>query len=128
VKNIKGHPDDVLIGDDEWIRFVDIAGRTEKATNLDAFILPMESFWRSLEVNCVSECCGINAHSFLPRDIWNAVRNCRDAALKPKLMKLRKHIDGLTGDCVYSTILNQYFERTMFSKLLDHVIATVNRM
>lgn len=128
MKKTKGHPDDVSIGNDEWIPFVDIAGRTENAANLDAFIRPMESFWRSLEVNCVSECCGINAHSFWPKDIWNAVRNCGDAALKAKLTKLRQHVDALSDDCVYSTILNQYFDRTMFSKLLDHVIATNNRM
>jgi hypothetical protein len=128
MKKTTGHPDDVLIGNDEWIRFVDVAGRTETAANLDALIAPMEFFWRSLEVNCVSECCGINAHSLLPKDIWNAVRNCHDAALKSKLTTLRRHIDGLSGDCVYSTILNQYFDKTMFSKLLDHVIATVKRM
>jgi hypothetical protein len=128
VKKCKGHPGDVLIGHDEWIQFVDVAGRTEKAANLDSLIVPMENFWRSLEVNCVSECCGIGAHSFLPQDIWNAVRNCHDAALNPKLTKLRRYIDGLTVDCVYSIVLNQHFDRTMFSKLLDHVIATVNRM
>ena len=128
VKKFKDHPDDILIGNDEWIRFVDIVGRTEGAANLDAFIVPMESFWRSLEVNCVSECCGINAHSFLPKDIWNAVRNCRDAMLKQKLTRLRQHVDGVSEDCVYSTILNQYFDRAVFSNLLDHVIATVNRM
>lgn len=128
MKTTRNHPDDVLIGNDEWIRFVDVAGRTETATNLDALIAPIESFWRSLEVNCVSECCGINAHSFLQKDIWNAVRSCHDAALKQKLTKLRRRMDGLTGDCVFSNILNQYFDKTMFSELLDHVIATVNRM
>lgn len=124
----EGHPDDVSIGREEWIRFVDISGRTGGAANLDAQIRPMEPFWRALEVNCVSECCGINAHSFWPQDIWNAVRNCQDSELQPKLAALRRHVDSLSADCVYSGILNQYFDRTMFSKLLDHVIATVNRM
>jgi hypothetical protein len=128
VKKSKSHPDDVRIGNDEWIYFVEIVGGTEKANSLDAFFHPMESFWRLLEVNCVSECCGIYAHSFLPQDIWNAVRKCGDAKLKEKLMKLREHFDGISNDCVYSTVLNQYFDRIMFSKLLDHVIATVNRM
>ena len=126
--NAKGHPNDVSIGNDEWIRFVDITGRIENAANLDPLIRPMETFWRSLEVNCVSECCGINAHSFWPSDIWNAVRDCQDSGLKPKLTALRDHVAGLSVDCVYSEILNQYFDRTMFSKLLDHVIASVNRM
>ena len=88
----------------------------------------MEAFWRSLEVNCVSECCGINAHSFWPQDIWNAARQSQIPDLQPKLEKLRTHADSLSTECVYSEILNQYFDRTMFSKLLDHVIATVNRM
>ena len=128
MKKTKGHPDDVLIGDDDWIRFVDITGRMENAATLNAFITPMESFWRSLEVNCVSECCGINAHSFLPKDIWNAARRCGDPSLKGKLARLRQHVDGLSVDCVFSSILNQYFDRSMFSRFLDHVIATVNRM
>lgn len=124
----KGHPDDISIGSDEWIRFVDVTGRTANAAHIDPLILPMETFWRKLEVNCVTECCGINAHSFWPQDIWNAVRNCQDSDLKRKLADLRKHVDSLSGDCVYSEILNEYCDRTMFSKLLDHIIATVNRM
>lgn len=128
MKKTKGHPDDVFIGNDEWIRFVDITGRIQNAANLDEFIKPMESFWRSLEVNCVSECCGINAHSFLSKHIWNAVRQCGDAALKERLTRLRRHVHELSTDCVFSSILNQYFDRAMFSQLLDHVIATVDRM
>ncbi len=124
----EGHPDDVSIGKEEWIRFVDITGRTENAVDLDSRIRPLETFWRSLEVNCVSECCGINAHSFSPQDIWNAVRHTHDPQLRQKLTALRNHVDSLSADCVVSGILNQYFDRTMFSRLLDHVIATVNRM
>lgn len=127
-KTSKGAPDDVFIGNNQWIRFIDIVGRTENTVNLDGFIGEMEPFWRSLEVNCVSECCGIGAHSFLPQDIWNAVRNCRDPTLKTKLASLRQYVDGLQPDCVRSTVLNQYFDRTMFLQLLDHVIATVNLM
>jgi hypothetical protein len=124
----KRHPDDVSIGKDEWIRFIDISGRTGDAKDLDPLIHPMEPFWRALEVNCVAECCGINAHSFWPQDIWNAVRTARDAELSQKLSKLRAHVDGLSSVCVRSAILNQYFDRRMFSQLLDHVIATANRM
>lgn len=124
----KNHPDDVSIGKDEWIRFVDITGRTERAADLDAFILPMETFWRALEVSCVAECCGINAHSFWPQDIWNAARSNGDPELRQKLAKLRQHVEGLSVDCVTSQILNQYFDRTMFARLLDHVIKTVEQM
>jgi hypothetical protein len=124
----KGHPDDVSIGNDEWIRFVDITGRTEQAANLDALIRPMEAFWRSLEVNCVSECCGINAHSFWPQDIWNAARSSRDPDLRQKLAGLRQHVEGLSVDCVRSEVLNQHFDRAMFARLLDHVIKTVEQM
>ena len=127
-KKSKGASDGVLIGNDERIQFVDIAGRTENAASIDNFIGEMEPFWRALEVNCVSECCGIDAHSFLPQDIWNAVRSCRDVTLKSKLASLRQYVDGLQADCVRSAILNQYFDRTMFLQLLDHVIATVNLM
>lgn len=123
----KGHPDDISIGHDEWIHFVDITGRTANAANIDPLIQPMEAFWRKLEVNCVTECCGINAHSFWAKDIWNAVRNCEDPDLKQKLADLRKHVDSFSVECVCSEILNEYLDRTMFSKLLDHIIATVNR-
>ncbi len=128
MKRTKRHLDDVSIGKEQWIPFVDVADRTDNAANIDFLIQPMEAFWRSLEVHCVSECCGINAHSFWPKDIWDAVRSCHDNALKAKLSNLRRHVDALSVDCVYSAILNQYFDRAMFSKLLDHVISTVNRM
>ena len=127
-KKAKGHPSDISIAPGQWIRFVDVTGRTEGAENLDRLIRPMESFWRSLEVNCMSECCGISAHSFRPPDIWNAVRECDDTELKTKLTALREHVDSLSADCVVSDILNQYFDRSMFRKLLDHVMATVNQM
>lgn len=122
------HPDDISIGPDEWIRFIDVSGRQENAVNLDSHLRAAESFWRSLEVDCVSDCCGINAFSFWPQDIWNAVRECHDPELQPKLAALRRYVDSLPVDCVYSSMLNQYFDKTVFSRLLDHVIATVNRM
>ena len=128
MKKRHGHPDDVQIGHDEWIPFVDVSGRTASAISVDSYISPIETFWRSLEVNCVSECCGINAHSLLPKDIWNGVRSFDDSTLIPKLNSLRDHIASLDDDCVVSEILNQYFDRTMFVDLLNHVIATVNRM
>jgi hypothetical protein len=128
MKTNKLHPDDVSIGKDEWIRFVDITGRIDKAATLDQHIRPMGSFWRALEVDCVAECCGVSAFSFWPQDIWNAVRNSNDPNLRDELMLLRSYVDGLSVDCVYSEILNQYFDRNMFSRLLDHVIANVNRM
>lgn len=128
VQKTKDHSDDVSIGNDEWIRFVDIAGRTDNADILDRLIRSMESFRRSLKVHRVSECCGINAHGFWPQDIWNAVRNCHDSALKTKLTSLRSSAADLSADCVYSQILNQNFDRFVFCRLLDHVIATVIRM
>ena len=128
MKKTKHHPDDVSIGKEEWIRFVDITGRMENAADLDPLLRPMEAFWRALEVNCVSECCGINAHSFWPQDIWNAARSRQDPELPPKLARLKKHVEGLSADCVRSSILNQCFDRTMFARLLDHVMATVGQM
>jgi hypothetical protein len=124
----KPHPDDVSIGPDEWIRYVDISGRQSSHERIDAFILPMESFWAALETDCVAECCGIGAFDFWPQNIWEAVRKCNDPDLKTKLRALRRHLDNLSVDCVVSTVLNQWFDRTVFIKLLDHIIATVERM
>jgi hypothetical protein len=122
------HPDDVSIGENEWIRFVDITGRSDRPASLDEHIQPMEPFWRALEVNCVSECCGINAHSLWPEDIWNAARSARDPQLLARLEALRQYTASVSSSVVHSTILNQLFDRDIFLSLLDHVIAKVDQM
>ena len=62
----------ILIGNNLFIEElpVDYSG---KLLELDLYIAPLNTFFDKLEVECVRECCGIQAFSFMPEDIHKAL-------------------------------------------------------
>jgi hypothetical protein len=124
----KRHPYDMQIGPNAWIRYVEHPAALQNSAEIDVVLEPIENFWRALEVHCVAGCCGTNAHSFLPKDIWNACRAYEKNDLDKQLANARTHVAGLETECVFSMILNQGFVREVFLELIDHVASQVNRM
>lgn len=62
----------ILIGNNLFIEElpVDYNG---KLLDLDPYITLLNTFFDRLEVECVRECCGIEAFSFIPEDIHKAL-------------------------------------------------------
>ena len=78
-----------------------------------------------MEVECVRECCGIEAFSFMPEDIQKALAGFFAETMIIQLKAMQTAIEKQYWcKTVSSTILNNNFDRKVFLELLDHIIKT----
>ena len=119
----KPHSNDISIGKDQWITFIDVIGRQDRAVSFDHLIAPLESFWTALETNCVAGCCGIDAFSLWPEDIRRATSAVDSKSLADSLALLREFVEHSSADIFVSQRLNNYFDRLVLLQLIDHIHA-----
>ena len=115
----------ILIGNNLFIKElpVDYSG---KLLDLDPYIVQVNAFFDKLEVECVRECCGIQAFSFMPEDIQKALAGLSAETVMTQLKAMEIAIEEQWGyKTVSSTILNNNFDRKVFLQLLDHIIKTI---
>ena len=116
----------ILIGNNLFIEElpVDYSG---KLLDLDPYIAPLNAFFDKLEVECVRECCGIQAFSFIPEDIHKALVGLSAETIVTQLKAMQTTIEEQWWcKTVSSTILNNNFNRKVFLQLLDHIIKTIS--
>ena len=116
----------ILIGNNIFIEElpVDYNG---KLLDLDPYIAPLNAFFDKLEVECVRECCGIEAFSFMPEDIQKALVGLSVETVITQLKAMQTAIEEQWWyNTVGSTILNNNFDRKVFLQLLDHIIKTIS--
>ena len=114
----------ILIGNNLFIEElpVDYNG---KLLDLDPYIAPLNIFFDKLEVECVRECCGIQAFSFMPEDIHKALVELSAETIVTQLKAMQTAIEEQYWcKTVGSTILNNNFDRKVFLQLLAHIIKT----
>ena len=98
-----------------------------KLLDLDPYIAPLNIFFDKLEVECVRECCGIQAFSFIPEDIHKALVGLSAETIVTQLKAMQTTIEEQWWcKTVSSTILNNNFNRKVFLQLLDHIIKTIS--
>jgi hypothetical protein len=119
----KPHSNDISIGKDQWITFIDVLGRQERAVSIDHLISPLKSFWTALETNCVAGCCGIDAFSLWPEDVRRAASTVDAKLLADGLMSLREFVERSGPDIFVSQRLNNYFDRQVLLQVIDHIHA-----
>jgi hypothetical protein len=118
----KPNPNDISIGQDKWITFVDISDRPyEQAVSIDHLISSMESFWSALETYCVAGCCGIDAFSLWPEDIQAASRSQDEQAIASALASLREFVEKSSADTFVSSRLNNLFDKKVLLELIQHI-------
>jgi hypothetical protein len=118
----KPNPNDISIGQDKWITFVDIANRPyERAESIDHLISPIEPFWSALETNCVAGCCGIDAFSLWPEDIEAASSSQERQAIVSALESLREFGESSSADTFVSSRLNNLFDKKVLIELIQHI-------
>jgi hypothetical protein len=114
---------DISIGKDQHITFIDVAGRQDRAVSIDHLIAPLASFWTALETNCVAECCGIDAFSFWPEDIRRAAATGDSTSVSEGLASLHEFIRQNGADIFVSRRLNNYLDRQVLLQLIEHIQA-----
>ena len=115
----------ILIGNNLFIEElpVDYSG---KLLDLDPYIAPLITFFDKLEIECVRECCGIQAFSFMPEDIQKALAGLSAETVITQLKAMQTAIEEQYWcKTVGSTILNNNFDRKVFLQLLNHIIKTI---
>ena len=115
----------ILIGNNLFIEEfpVDYNG---KLLDFDPYITPLNTFFDRLEVECVRECCGIQAFSFIPDDIQKALVGLSAETVIIQLKAMQTAIEEQWWcKTVSSTILNNNFDRKVFLQLLNHIIKTI---
>lgn len=70
----KPNRNDISIGKDKWITFIDLVDGQRDAIELDEILKPVEPFLNMLETECVAACCGVDAYSLWPDDIATAAK------------------------------------------------------
>ena len=116
----------ILIGNNLFIEElpVDYNG---KLLDLDPYIAPLNTFFDKLEIECIRECCGIEAFSFMPEDIQKALVGISVETVITQLKAIQTAIEEQYWcKILSSTILNNNFDRKVFLQLLDHVIKTIS--
>ena len=115
----------ILIGNNLFIEELPI-DYTGKLLDLDPYIVPLNTFFDKLEVECVRECCGIQAFSFMPEDIHKALVGLSAETIVTQLKATQTAIEEQWWcKTVSSTILNNNFDRKVFLQLLNHIIKTI---
>lgn len=115
----------ILIGNNLFIEEIPV-DYNGKLLDLDPYIAPLNIFFDKLEVECVRECCGIEAFSFMPEDIQKALAGLSVETVIIQLKAMQTAIEEQYWyKIVSSTILNNNFDRKVFLQLLNHIIKTI---
>ena len=115
----------ILIGNNLFIRELPI-DYNGKILDLDPYIVPLNAFFDKLEVECVRECCGIEAFSFMPENIHKALVGLSSESIVTQLKAMQTAIEEQWWyNTVGSTILNNNFDKKVFLQLLAHIIKTI---
>ena len=115
----------ILIGNNLFIEELPI-DYNGKLLDLDPYIAPLNAFFDKLEVECVRECCGIQAFSFIPEDIHKALVGLFAETIVTQLKAMQTAIEEQWWyNTVGSTILNNNFDKKVFLQLLAHIIKTI---
>lgn len=97
-----------------------------KILDLDPYIVPLNAFFDKLEVECVRECCGIEAFSFMPENIDKALVGLSSESIVTQLKAMQTAIEEQWWyNIVGSTILNNNFDKKVFLQLLAHIIKNI---
>lgn len=115
----------ILIGNNLFIEELPI-DYNGKILDLDPYIVPLNAFFDKLEVECVRECCGIEAFSFMPENIHKALVGLSSESIVTQLKAMQTAIEEQWWyNTVGSTILNNNFDKKVFLQLLAHIIKTI---
>jgi hypothetical protein len=117
----KPNRNDISIGKDKWITFIELGGRQSSAIELDGILRPIEPFLNSLETECVAACCGIDAYALWPEDIARAAKQSGIPDLSESIDVARQRIVDTRGDSFVSHRMNNYFDRQTLLQLVDHI-------
>ncbi len=121
----KPKEDAISVGEGRWIEFLSLDDQGANAYEIDSIISELMPLFDLLETECVVACCGIDAYGFWPDDIERAVEGLRDSQLSQKVSNCIDRIHGVEYHVIVSHKLNNYFVKSVFIQLLEHIRTSV---
>ena len=118
----QNHKHDISIGKDQWIIFGDLENGQHDAVKIDPLMVDLLPMWKALETQCVSECCGIDAYGLWSEDVLRSKKVLNPKELIKMLITLAGEIQSLEKNILVSSTLNNYFTKSTFLKILDHLL------
>ncbi|WP_426088403.1 DUF6331 family protein [Janthinobacterium sp. PSPC1-1] len=112
---------DIQIGDDAWIEYIDIAGRYDQATDIDALLDGLWPLICRLETHCVAGCCGMDAYDFTREGVATALLELDRAQLHAACATAKKAVTAAASDVLTSATMNHFADKRVFLQLLDHL-------
>ena len=82
-------------------------------------------FFLFLQVHCVALCCGIDAFSFEPKDIQNAMEKTNSIGIIEDFESVIRMVENCDVEEVSHTVFNQVFKKTEFLDLMQDLLAKV---
>ncbi|MEO1259317.1 MAG: DUF6331 family protein [Bacteroidota bacterium] len=107
------------------IKWIEFDPHKVDLKNIDELLLPIADFYKKLEVNCVVQCCGIDAFSFEKEAIKDALINENKNLIKKELVLLRGRLSILDHEAIVSDKLNQLMHKENFIEIIDHIITNI---
>lgn len=115
----------IYIDDEKWIDWIDFAPSTPNPFVIDQLMQETASFWQTLEVVCVAECCGIEAFSFERKYIQIAAQQHVPLQLEGQLTNLLEKLHGLEHEVLVYHKWNQLMHKQFLAALVKHVLKVV---
>lgn len=84
---------------------------------------PTKPFWNLLQTECVSACCGIDAFNLWGENIQKISIQVDINFYKKEFKLLISNIYQIESTNLASSFLNNLFDKKLFIKILDHIIA-----
>lgn len=119
---------DISIGENRWIKWVDFDSNDNDLLEIDEFLNSTWKFWKLLETQCVSECCGIDAFSFWFEDLKSASKDFNISNLLIELNVLKSQIESKNHNVLISEKLNTLVEKSVFVKLVSYIIESLHKL
>lgn len=117
--------EDIFISQTEKIDWIDFDSSVEELFDVDYILDKYAEFWQVLEISCMAECCGLAAFSFYAEHIANAVKKVDCSLLRLDLIKLKQDLIDSDKRTICSSNLNNLMDKTVFIKLLEHILKNV---
>lgn len=111
----------IKLAEDEFIDWIEFDVKSVNPKNIDHILEPTAKFWQYLEIECLAECCGIEAFSFLKKDINSANEKADISNLHSLFENIIIKISKLNSDVITSSQLNQLISKQVFLSLLQHI-------
>lgn len=115
----------ISIGKNKWLELENLDN--DNLNNLECIdeIIKYDEFWDYLELECMSECCGINAFRFWEKDIKKVTCKLGKQNVLNYLSDVKNEIVKLNAEILISKRLNNLFVKKGFLKLINYLIESI---